>query len=157
METQPKRKSRLFPGFVFGMIVGALLIVVGPKWWRSYVPDLLLPGGSVDGKVLEKSKEDGRLLLRIETNDGVLLATFTEQLEEIDLLVEKGDDVTLRVPRYEPFLTDPRLGRVRKGSGAAPGEPSTTVPPTAPSMETPSESEEPEAATEPETTTTVPL
>lgn len=114
MDNREKRKSRFFLGFVIGFMLGALGLAVAPQWWRSYVPEAFFPGGVVHGVVAEKSTDSKRLLLKLETSDGVLLATFTERLEEIDLLVEDGDEVSLRLPRYEPFVTDPRLERVRK-------------------------------------------
>jgi hypothetical protein len=70
---------------------------------------------------------EGRLLLKLETSGGVLLATFTERVEEIDLLVEVRDQVTLRVTRYQPFLTDPRLDRVVKPEVAPPAPAATTT------------------------------
>ncbi len=114
MAQEPKRRSRFFPGFFLGLIVGAIGVVVAPSWWQSFLPDALFPGGSMESLVLGKSREEGRLLLKLETEGGVLLATFTERVEEIDLLVEEGDRVTLHVPQYQPFLTDPRLDRVVK-------------------------------------------
>lgn len=126
MPQEPKRHSRFFLGFIFGILAGAIAAVVAPSWWQTLVPDALFPGGSMEGVVLGKSREEGRLLLKLETEGGVLLATFTERLEEIDLLVEKGDRVTLRVAQYQPFLTDPRLDRVVK--------PEVTRPPPPPSI-----------------------
>ncbi len=114
MPSEPKRKSRFFPGLILGFIAGAVAAVVAPSWWQSLVPDALFPGGAMQSRVLGKSREEGRLLLKLETDGGVLLATFTQKVEEIDLLVDKGDAVTLRAERYEPFLTDPRLDRVTK-------------------------------------------
>jgi hypothetical protein len=114
MPQEPKRRSRFFPGFLLGLIAGAIGAVVAPSWWQGLVPDALFPGGSMESVVLGKSREEGRLLLKLETVGGVLLATFTERVEEIELLVEPGDRVTLRVARYQPFLTDPRLDRVVK-------------------------------------------
>ncbi len=130
MPQEPKRRSRFFPGFLLGLIAGAILVVVAPSWWQSLVPDALFPGGSMESVVLGKSREESRLLLKLETGGGVLLATFTERVEEIDLLVEEGDRVTLRVAQYQPFLTDPRLDRVVKPE-VAKAPPATTTTPTA--------------------------
>ncbi len=126
MPQEPRRRSRFFLGFILGLLAGAIAAVVSPSWWQSLVPDALFPGGSMESVVLGKSREEGRLLLKLETGGGVLLATFTQRVEEIDLLVEKADRVTLRVARYEPFLTDPRLDRVVK--------PEVTSPPPPPSI-----------------------
>jgi hypothetical protein len=127
MPQEPKRRSRFFPGFLFGFIAGLLAVVVAPSWWQSLIPDVMFPGGSMEGVVLGKSREEGRLLLKLETEGGVLLATFTERVEEIDLLVEKGDHVTLRVAQYQPFLTDPRLERVVKPEVSSPPPETTTT------------------------------
>jgi len=114
MAQEPRRRSRFFPGFFLGVIAGAIAAVVAPSWWQTLMPDSLFPGGAMESVVLGKSREEGRLLLKLETQGGVLLATFTERVDEIDLLVESGDRVTLRVAQYQPFLTDPRLDRVIK-------------------------------------------
>lgn len=127
MPQEQKRRSRFFPGFIFGLMAGVIAAVVSPSWWQALIPDALFPAGSMEGVVLGKSREEARLLLKLETKEGVLLATFTQRVEEIDLLVEKGDRVTLRVPRYEPFLTDPRLDRVVESEFASPPEETTTT------------------------------
>ncbi len=156
MDAEKKRKSRFLPGFLLGLISGTVGVVLAPSWWRSVVPDSLFPQGSVIGLVLQKDRESGSLLVKLATGEGVLLATFTERQDAIDLLVEVGDTVTLRVTHYEPFLTDPQLDRVRKPETAK--EP---TPAAAPREETkpsePPESAQPEAPpaqAEPETTTT---
>jgi hypothetical protein len=48
-----------------------------------------------------------------------MLATFTERVAEIDLLVAPGDTVTLGVPRYQPFVENPSFEGVKK-VGAVP-------------------------------------
>ncbi|MGH9322003.1 MAG: hypothetical protein ACRD21_01045 [Vicinamibacteria bacterium] len=128
MERDPRRKGRFFPGLVVGFFFGALAVALAPSWWRSQVPDALFPGGSMEGVVLAKSGENGKLLLKLETGEGSLLATFTERVDEIDLLIEKGDRITLRVARYQPFLIDPRLARVSKAESfeEAPATATTT-------------------------------
>lgn len=123
-ESKRKRKSRFFPGLLFGLFLGWLSASLAPKSWQAYIPDALRPGGQVDGVVLEKSTETDRLLLKLTTEQGMILATFSERQEEIDLLVEDGDTVTIRVQRYEPFLEDPPIERVRK-----PTAPETPSPP----------------------------
>jgi hypothetical protein len=137
MPSEPKRRGRFLPGVLFGFLAGAVAVAVAPSWWRSLVPDALFPGGAMDSKVLGKSREDGRLLLKLETGGGVLLATFTERVEEIDLLVDTGDRVTLRAARYEPFLTDPRVDRVTKPEAIP--LPSTTTTPQTTTTAAPSE------------------
>jgi hypothetical protein len=154
-----KRKSRFFPGFVLGLVLGTVGAVLAPSWWESVIPDSLFPQGTVSGLVLQKDRESGKLLVKLATGEGVLLATFTERQDAIDLLVEVGDTVTLRVARYQPFLTDPRLDRVRKPETAKgtepareqtkPSEPSESGQPSEPAAQ-----EEPAESTT--TTTTIP-
>jgi len=136
MPPEQKRRSRFFLGFIVGLISGVIAAVVAPSWWQTLVPDALLPGGSMEGVVLGKSREEGRLLLKLETGGGVLLSTFTERVEEIDLLVEKGDHVTLRIAEYQPFLTDPRLDRVVKPEVSSPPPEVTTTIETTPTTTT---------------------
>ena len=62
MPPEPKRRSRFFLGFFFGLLAGAVAVVVAPSWWQSLVPDSLFPRGSMESVVLGKSQEDGRLL-----------------------------------------------------------------------------------------------
>jgi hypothetical protein len=118
-----KKKSRFFSGLVLGMILGLVLAHYAPVWFDSYLPDSLRPGDPVVGEVLDKDERTDQLLLKISTDDGVLLATFTDKREEIDLLVESGDLITLRVEGYEPFLNDPPIERVQKTVKSAEAEP----------------------------------
>jgi len=116
METGPIRRVGLF--FFFVLVPGIALGIAGTilaSHWAG--PDLLSPfrsGGSVEGRVLDKAREGDRLLLKIEAEHGVLLATFTQRQEEIDLLVDPADTITLDVREYQPFLEDPAIERVRK-------------------------------------------
>lgn len=54
------------------------------------------------------------MLLTVSTPQGALLATFTQQLSEIDLLVEERDEVTLGLAQYAPFIHDPVIKGVMK-------------------------------------------
>lgn len=113
-ESKRKRKSRFFPGLLVGLVVGWLVASLAPKSWQAYIPDAMRPGALVNGEVVEKSSEADRLLLKLVTDQGLILATFSERQEEIDLLVEDGDTVTIRVQRYQPFLEDPPIERVQR-------------------------------------------
>jgi hypothetical protein len=73
-----------------------------------------LQSGGLEGRILDKVLESDWLLLEVETEHGFLLATFTQMQKEIDLLVERGDTITLDVRDYRPTLEDPRIGKVRK-------------------------------------------
>lgn len=156
-----KRKSRFFPGLLFGLVLGWLGASLAPHSWQAYIPDALRPGGLVDGEVLEKSREQDRLLLKLTTDRGMILATFHERQEEIDLLVEKGDTVTIRVERYQPFLEDPLIERVGRPTvtdteppAAATPEPEAEAEPA--QLRDPESAPEPQLQPPPESTTTVP-
>jgi hypothetical protein len=116
METAPTKKAGVFPLvlLVLGVALGAAGAALVPRWVD---PGLLAPfrrGEGVEGRVVDKALESDRLLLKIESEQGVFLATFTERQAEIDLLVDPGDTVTLDAREYRPFLEDPTLDRVRK-------------------------------------------
>lgn len=118
-----KKKSRFLWGIVLGLILGFALAQLMPVWWERYLPDSMRMGRLVVGEVLEKGERSDQLLLRISTEDGVLLATFTDKVDEIDLLVESGDNITMRIQGYQPFLNDPPIERVRKPAKSAEAEP----------------------------------
>lgn len=118
-----KKKSRFFWGFLIGLISGLVFAQFMPVWWERYLPDSLRTGRIVVGEVLDKSERPDQLLLKISTEEGVLLATFTDKLDEIDLLVDNGDNITLRVEGDQPFLNDPPIERVRKPAKLAEAEP----------------------------------
>ena len=82
---------------------------------RPYLPQALQDQTeSVEGAVVRKSREDGRLLLTVSTPRGALLSTFTKKISEIDLLVEEGDSIMLGITHYEPFVKDPHVKGVMK-------------------------------------------
>ncbi len=66
--------------------------------------------------MLGKRMEEGRLLLTVNARQGAVLATFTERVSEIDLLVDVGDTISLGITAYEPFIDDPAFRGVRKAS-----------------------------------------
>jgi hypothetical protein len=109
--------------FVLGLVLGSLatLGVV-----QRAIPYLRLAvfdrGAAFEGEVLRKEAAEGELRLRISSSEGVMLATFTQNLEEIGLLVEEGDLVAFSIPQYTPFVQNPDIQRVRKPEGPV-GEP----------------------------------
>ncbi len=143
------RIALLLLGFIFGLAVALL----APRFWQRWMP-AGLRGEPTVGTVESKRWEEDRLLLTLVTDSGALLATFTERVAEIDLLVDVGDTVSLALRRYRPFVEDPVIDRVVKAAGEAeplapaavepppvtepaPGEspsPDTDVPPGGPEM-----------------------
>ena len=117
-------KSRRSTFFLVGLVLGVVGTIFVPGLVAPYLPPALR-GLSVEleGEVLAKQRENGdadRLLITVGVKEGAVLATFTERVSEIDLLVDKGDRVTLGVREYEPFVEDPALRGVVK---AVPEEP----------------------------------
>ena len=100
-------------------------------------PDLLTPYTqqfipasqfeSVRGTVVKKERDLNRLLMTLSTPKGVLLATFTQKVEEIDLLVAEGYATTVRLRTYSPFVENPVVERVE----ASTTDPGSHSPPTA--------------------------
>jgi hypothetical protein len=113
----PGEKKRRYGWLIFilGLVLGSVATV---GIVQRAIPYLRLSvfdrGVSVEGTVLRKQVAEGELRLRISSSEGVMLATFTQNLDEIELLVEEGDLVGLSIPQYTPFVQDPDIQRVRK-------------------------------------------
>lgn len=89
--------------------------MLASRYLDSYLPAFLKDAmHPLEGSVTHKQRQEDRLLVTITTQDGSILATFQQQVPEIDLLIEEQDLVTLGVPKYEPFIHDPALLRVTK-------------------------------------------
>lgn len=110
-------RRRRWPWFVAGLVLGALGTIFLPGLLRPYLPAALRGNTTrVPGLVVAKGKEGTKLLLTVDTPQGAMLATFQERVPEIDLLVARGDSVTLGVASYRPFIEEPALLSVRKPS-----------------------------------------
>lgn len=113
---------RRWPWLLVGIVAGVAGTLFLPSLLAPYLPAALQPDRQeVRGLVLEKSREADRLLLTVESERGAMLATFSEQVAELDLLVAQGDSVTLRLGAYRPFVDDPSVMGVRKNAGGAAG------------------------------------
>ena len=108
------RPSRLWLAFLtIGVVIGVAATVAVPRLVAPRLPAGLAGNEELlEGVVRSKQLETDRLLLTLPTQHGTLLATFTEDLADINLLVQEGDSVTLQVRRYEPFVRDPTITRV---------------------------------------------
>lgn len=101
--------------FIAGVGLGYSATYLPSQYVDPYLPPVLQAEGmAVKGHVVEKQREADRLLLTVSTPSGALLATFPSHITEIDLLVEKGDTVTLGLRAYEPFVEDPVIKAVMK-------------------------------------------
>jgi hypothetical protein len=111
--------------FLAGLLIGIAGTLVLPPLLRPYLPDSLRGSQELAiGPVLAEQREGDRLLLTVQAEQGAMLATFTERVPEIDLLVGVGDTVTLGVPRYQPFVENPSFEGVKKADSTSEG-PST--------------------------------
>jgi len=100
---------------VIGLALGVALAVMGPRVAGPYLPEALRGRvETVEGEVTRKQREPDRLLITVVTPRGAILAIFKNQIPEVDLLVGEGDTVTLGLRRFEPFVEDPAIQRVRK-------------------------------------------
>ncbi len=113
------------PSFFFPLLIGIAFGVLGtiylPGYARPYLPDWIMGKTAiVKGTVEAKQKKENVLLLTVATPEGVLLATFRRKVDEINLLVNEKDTIDFTLPRYMPFIEDPRIVRVIKGQQVAP-------------------------------------
>jgi hypothetical protein len=106
----------IFLIFLVGIAVGIGGTMVAPDMVAPYLPAALKVNKTVtvEGEVIRKVREGDHLLLTVQTTQGTVLATFRKKVAEIELLVQQGDTLTLTVSRYEPFVSDPAIERVRK-------------------------------------------
>lgn len=137
-----RSSGRRWPWLLAGLALGVAATLLVPRYLTPYLPAPFRSGElQVQGPVLAEQREEDRLLLTVETEQGAILATFRRQVEEIALLVDEGDTVTLGLRKYAPFVEEPTLMGVYKGrppaGGAAadtggdrPAEPDTMSRPT---------------------------
>ncbi|WP_447962150.1 hypothetical protein [Nitrospira sp. Ecomares 2.1] len=110
-------KSWVMPAAVFflGLGLGLSGPLLASRYLDPYFPTFLNESlHPLEGSVIHKQREQNRLLVTITTQNGTVLATFQQQVQEIDLLIKERDLVTLDVRQYEPFVNDPPLLRVIK-------------------------------------------
>jgi hypothetical protein len=104
---------------VLTLLVGAGLGVAGtvyvPPVVDPYLPnELKIRARVVEGQVTNKQREPHRLLVKLQTEQGVVLAAFTKRVAEVDLLIEPGDTVALALRSDQPFVDDPQIERVKR-------------------------------------------
>jgi len=109
---------KLVVTFLVGLVLGAVGMLIGQPFLGRSLPEAVRgKQQTVSGPVTAKRLDGERLLLTVVTPEGATLATFTRRVNEIELLVEPGDTVTLAMPDYDPFLSDPEITRVMKPGG----------------------------------------
>ena len=137
--------------FIIGIGVGVGLASFAPDFFSPYVTRPVNEKSDVlEGIVKEKLAKEDKLLFTVVSPQGALLATFKKNVSEINLLVEKGDTITLRLRQYEPFIQDPKITRVTKGEHLEKEkkedstEPTVSTPPVAPETDIASPGTNPE-------------
>jgi hypothetical protein len=126
------KQSRLIP-FVFGIILGIVCMIYLPKYVRPYLPEFVVGKETVvKGTVEAKEKKGDALLLTVSTPEGALLATFNKKADEINLLINEKDEIQFALPKYMPFINDPKIIRVVKEQQAAPAPAETPAAPLRP-------------------------
>ncbi len=108
------KQSRMVP-FVIGVIMGILCVIYLPEYVRPYLPESMMGKETVvKGTVTMKENRGGALLLTVSTPEGALLATCKNKSDEVNLLVNEKDEIQFILPKYEPFINDPKIIRVVK-------------------------------------------
>ncbi len=102
---------------IIGLVVGALGVYFAPEYVGPFLPKSLQSKGvEIEGEVVAKQRKGNTLLMTLNTKEGAILITFRKKVPEIDLLVNKGDRIEVRLKSYSPFVDDPAIKRVRKDS-----------------------------------------
>jgi hypothetical protein len=118
METNKPSRA---PLFLFGLVLGILGAIFLPTYVRPYIPQWVMGKTIVvRGTVAAKQKKENAVLLTVDTPEGVLLATFNKKVDEINLLINEKDMIEFTLPKYVPFIDDPKIIRVVKEQQAAP-------------------------------------
>lgn len=120
-------KPSLMVPLVVGMVFGVLGSIYLPGYVRPFIPEWVVGKGTVvTGTVVAKQKKADTLLLTVNTAEGALLATFTRKVDEIGLLVNETDTIEFTLTKYAPFIEDPTIVRIQKGTQVGP-EPAPTA------------------------------
>ena len=98
-----------------GAALGVAATVYVPGYVDPYLPkELRLRARVVEGQVIQKQRDGDRVLVKVQTDQGVILAAFTKRVAEIDLLVEPGATIALSLPNDQPVVDDPAIERVKR-------------------------------------------
>jgi hypothetical protein len=60
------------------MAFGGAAVWFLPNYARPYLDNVLAPSAVVEGEVVDKESQTGRVVVKVTTAEGVLLASFTE-------------------------------------------------------------------------------
>lgn len=126
-----KAWAGLLGGFMLGFFSAVVVDLVAPglltPYTQQFIPAAQIE--SVKGTVVKKDRDSNRLLMTLSTPKGVLLATFTQKIDEIDLLVSEGYHATIRLRSYSPFVENPVIERVDAAAAELGSESRQNAPP----------------------------
>jgi len=98
-----------------GAALGVAATVYVPPRVDPYLPNQLrLKSRVVEGQVVQKQRDGNRVLVKVQTDQGMILATFSKRAAEVDLLVEPGAAIALVLPDDAPVVDDPAIERVKR-------------------------------------------
>src|SRR5262245_60462247 len=116
--------------FLVGAVVGVGVAHKGLGLITTYLPkSVSSPGERIEGLVVRKQRDGNRLLVKVSTPQGPMLATFTEKIADLDVLLDAGDTVMLLTHGYATFVEDPVLERVKEPARAPSSSPPSTSQP----------------------------
>ena len=123
--------------FLFGMVTGGLAALIVPVLWSAFLLPARPGAGEVlvTGVVTNKIESQERVLLRIESDSGPVLERFVERRMLVDILVDRGDTVTLSLPAYERVIEEAHLAAAVDTDSPTVAERDTTTPATEDSNE----------------------
>ncbi|HMS83740.1 MAG TPA: hypothetical protein PKD12_08820 [Nitrospira sp.] len=119
----------LIGGLLLGFCSAVLVDRMAPELLAPYTQDLIPTDQmeSVKGTVEKKQREANRLLLTLATPKGVLLATFSKKIDDLDLLIAEGYAVTIKLKSYSPFVENPKVERVDASTAQPKSEPPSNL------------------------------
>jgi len=121
------RSSQWMLIFLFGMVAGGFVALIAPVLWSAF----LLPAPArveetlVTGVVTDKLASSKRVLLRIESDSGLVVASFADRRMLVDILVD-SDTVTLSMPVFARIVEEAHLTRVMNADSPTAAERDTT-------------------------------
>src|SRR5438445_2970876 len=123
---------------LIGIALGIGAATRGPAFVAPYLPKSVNGARTrIVGQVVRKQRDGNRLLVKVDTAQGPMLAIFTQKVADLDVLLDPGDTVTLvTTAGYETFINDPTFEGV-KSSGRAERVPTPTTSPVNPKTPAP--------------------
>src|SRR5437867_10132492 len=91
--------------FLVGLVVGVGVANRGPALIAPYLPKTVGgPSEHLEGQIVRKQRDGNRLLVKVSTTKGPMLVTFTQNVADLDVLLDAGDTVTLATSAYATLI-----------------------------------------------------